>query len=181
MADTVWELDSSDGELRLRTGVTGPAAKMGHRLTIAMTWRATVQWAGDEPASVQLTVDVGSLAVLGGQGGVAGLSGPEKALARSNALKILDAKRFPHIVFRTESVERADFGYRLTGRLEIHGKVRDRVVELRVEEMGDRWRMSCQETVRHSDFGLKPYSMMMGAMKVADEVTVSFTAERKRG
>jgi hypothetical protein len=29
--------------------------------------------------------------------------------------------------------------------------------------------------VRHSDFGVRRYSMLMGAMQVADEVTVSFT------
>ncbi|PRC56354.1 S-adenosyl-L-methionine-dependent methyltransferase, partial [Mycobacterium sp. ITM-2017-0098] len=44
MADTVWELGSSDGQLLLKTGVSGPAAKMGHRLTIAVDWHATVEW-----------------------------------------------------------------------------------------------------------------------------------------
>lgn len=181
MTDTVWTLDSSDGALTVTTGVTGPAATMGHRLTIAMTWQATVRWAGDKPASVELSVDVGSLEVQHGEGGVTGLSGPEKLLARSNALKILDAKRFPHIVFRSDRIAGTDSGYRLTGTLEIHGKARGCVVDLRVEEVGDRWRMWCRQSVRHSEFGLKPYSMMMGAMKVADDVTVSFTAERVRG
>ena len=45
-----WSLHAPDGELLLRTGVAGRAARMGHRLTIAMTrWQATVTWDGDEP------------------------------------------------------------------------------------------------------------------------------------
>ena len=64
-----WTLDSSQGELLLTTGVTGPAAAMGHRLTIAMTaWQATVSWSGEEPSAVELTVDVDSLEVLRGDG-----------------------------------------------------------------------------------------------------------------
>lgn len=175
---TVWELSSSDGQLLVKTGVAGPAAKMGHRLTIAMTsWNVTVRWDDDEPVEADLTIDVDSLKVLGGEGGVKGLSGPEKTLAQSNALKSLGAKRFPHIRFRTEEIAKVDDGYRLTGTLEIHGTTRERVVDLRVDDLGDTWRMSCDAEVRQSEFGVKPYSMMMGAMKVADEVTVSFSAE----
>ncbi|PRC52647.1 S-adenosyl-L-methionine-dependent methyltransferase, partial [Mycobacterium sp. ITM-2017-0098] len=84
-----------------------------------MDWHATVEWASGEPAAVELTVDVGSLAVQRGDGGVTGLSGPGKALARSNALKSLDGKRFPHIRFRSESVTATDVGFRLDGTLEI--------------------------------------------------------------
>ncbi|PRC43577.1 S-adenosyl-L-methionine-dependent methyltransferase, partial [Mycobacterium sp. ITM-2017-0098] len=103
-----------------------------------------------------------------------------KALARSNALKSLDGKRFPHIRFRSESVTATDVGFRLDGTLEIHGTARDRVIDLHVEETADGWRMSCDAEVSQAEFGVKPYSMMMGAMKVADAVTVSFTAERAK-
>lgn len=181
MTATVWNLDASDGELLVQTGVTGRAAKMGHRLTITMnSWQAAVRWAGDDPVDVDLTVEVSSLQVLRGVGGVKGLSGPEKALARSNALGILDADRFPQIRFRSDDIVKADGGYRITGKLEIHGVARDHAVDLRVDDVGDRWRMSCEAEVRHSEFGLKPYSMLLGSMKVTDEVTVSFTAERAK-
>lgn len=178
MADTAWTLDSSDGRLLLQTGVAGPAAKMGHRLTIAVEWQATVQWAGGEPVSAALIVDVGSLVVQRGDGGVTGMSGPEKALARSNALKSLDADRFPHIRFQSDSIQKIGGGYRLDGTLEIHGTTRERAIELLVEETADGWRMSCDAEVSQAEFGVKPYSLMLGAMKVADEVAVSFTAER---
>ncbi|MBB2989717.1 polyisoprenoid-binding protein YceI [Mycolicibacterium iranicum] len=180
MADTEWDMDSSDGELLVETGVEGPAAKMGHRLTLSVPWRAAVRWRSGQPVAVELIADTGALEVLRGDGGVTGLSGPEKVLARSNALKSLNAKRFPRIVFRTDDVDHVEGGYRLGGTLEIHGTVRERVVDLRVQDLGELWRMSCDAPVRQSDFGVKPYSMMLGAMRVADEVHVSFTAQRAK-
>ena len=181
---TTWTLDASDGELLVHTGVAGRAARMGHRLTIAMTrWRATVNWTSaepTEPTAAELTVDTESLQVLRGEGGVKGLSGAEKALVRSNALRSLDASRFPEIRFAADSVEKTAQGYRLTGTLQIRGKSRDHVIDLRTEDLGGSWRMSAESPVRQSDYGVKPYSLLMGSLRVADEVTVSFTAVGRR-
>ncbi|RAV06254.1 YceI family protein [Mycolicibacterium sp. GF69] len=181
MSAQTWNLDQSDGELTIHTGVEGRAAKMGHRLAIAMnTWDATVEWTGGDPTEVTLRAEVDSLEVLRGQGGVTPLTGPEKGLVRSNALKVLDAKRFGRITFETSSIEKTTGGYRLIGMLQIHGEAREQVIDVSVQDVDDVWRISCEVEVRHSDFDLKPYSMLMGAMKVADAVTVSFTAKRNR-
>jgi polyisoprenoid-binding protein YceI len=176
-----WRLSASDGELLVHTGVVGPASKMGHRLTIAMRrWEATVRWADDAPASAQLKVDVDSLEVLQGEGGLTSLSGPEKTLVRSNALRQLGAERFPEIRFDTDSIDPIEDGYRLSGALQIRGKTRPHVIDLRTEDLGAAWCLSTESVVRQSDFGVKPYSMLMGALKVADEVTVVLTAKHEK-
>ncbi|WP_082964689.1 YceI family protein [Mycobacterium sp. E796] len=173
----MWTLTASDGELLVRTGVAGRAARMGHRLTIAMTrWEATVAWASGEPVTAELTVDVDSFEVLRGEGGVKGLSGPEKAVVKSNALKSLGANRYPEIRFNAETIEKSSDGYRLTGKLHIHGQSRKHVIDLRTEDLGDRWRMTVESRVRQTDYSVKPYSLLMGSVRVDDEVTVSFTA-----
>lgn len=119
----MWTLDASDGELVLRTGVVGRAARLGHRLTIAMTrWQALVNWSGTDPVAGELVAEVDSFEVMRGEGGVKGLSEPEKALVRANALKTLNASRFPHIRFTTEAIAQTGNGYRLTGKLHIRGK-----------------------------------------------------------
>jgi polyisoprenoid-binding protein YceI len=165
--------------LLIRTGVTGPAAAVGHRLTIAMRrWQATTRWVSGRPVAAELTVEVGSLEAVRGEGGVTALSGPEKMLVRRNALGSLDARKFPRIVFFANVVEKTDDGYRLSGDLTIHGKTRPQIVELRTEDQGDRWRLFSETAIRQSDFGVKPYSQLLGALKVADDVTVSFTATR---
>ncbi|WP_156690142.1 YceI family protein [Mycobacterium sp. Marseille-P9652] len=177
-----WALDASDGELLIRTGVTGRAARMGHRLTIAMTrWHASVTWAGSEPAAAELTVEVESFDVLRGEGGVKGLTGPEKALVKSNAMKSLDASRYPEIRFTSEAIEKTDAGYRLAGALQIRGKSRDHEIDLRTEDLGASWRMTAESTVRQSEFGVKPYSLFMGSLRVADDVTISFAAVHAKG
>lgn len=181
MTDT-WTIGPSDGELTLRTGVAGRAARMGHRLTIAMRrWHATVTWDNHEPVAADLTVEVESFDVLRGEGGVKGLSGPEKGLVRVNAMKAMDASRFPTIRFVAGTVERGDGGYRLTGELAIHGQTHGHVIDLRTEDVGDSWRMSAESTVRQSDYGITPYSLLMGSVQVADEVALSFTAVHPKG
>jgi polyisoprenoid-binding protein YceI len=173
----VWTLDASDGALLIRTGVTGRAARMGHRLTIAMKrWQATVSWSGAEPVTAELAVEIDSFEVLRGEGGVKGLSGPEKALVKSNALKSLNASRYPEIRFTADAIDKTDNGYRLTGKLHIHGKSREHVIDLRTEDLGDSWRVSTESSVRQTDYGVKPYSLLMGSVRVADDVAVSFTA-----
>lgn len=180
-AETTWTLDNTDGELTVHTGVAGPAAKMGHRLTLLMaSWRITTRWTDGTPVGGDLTVDVDSLQVQRGDGGVTPLTGPEKAVARGNALKTLDAKRFPTIEFQTAAITASDDGYLLSGVLSIHGVTRPQDITLTVTDTGTARELSCTADVRQSDFGIKAFSMMLGAMKVDDNVTVSFRARHAR-
>jgi polyisoprenoid-binding protein YceI len=178
----LWTLDASDGELLIRTGVAGRAARMGHRLTIAMRrWQAAVGWAGAEPVSAELTVEVDSFEVLRGEGGVKGLSGPEKALVKSNALRSLNAGRYPEIRFTADTIDKTDEGYRLTGKLHIRGKSRKHLIDLRTEDLGQAWQMSAESSVRQTEYGVKPYSLLVGSVRVADEISVSFSAVHAKG
>jgi polyisoprenoid-binding protein YceI len=165
--------DGSTGTLHVLTGVEGVAARMGHRLTIVVeSWHASLGWEGERPSTLTLTAEVDSLSVESGEGGVTPLTAPERAVARSNALKTLSAKRFPTIRFTSTAIEATDPGYRVTGHLEIRGRRREQVVD--VEVHGSE--VSSRSQVRQSDFGVKPYSMMMGSLRVADTVTVVFAA-----
>ncbi len=179
MTSTDWTITPDDGQFLVKTGVAGRAAKMGHRLTIAADdWKAVVRWADGAPAELEVTVQVNSLQVVHGEGGVKPLSDKDKVAARSNALSVLQADRFAEIRFQSTSIDKTDDGYRVGGTLQICGKSHPQVLDLRVEQADGRWQMSCDTEVRHSDFGLKPLSMFLGSMKVTDAVTVSVTAER---
>ena len=174
----VWTLDASDGELHRSHRCDGQGRAHGppadHR-DDAVAGHGELG-AAPNPSPRSLSVDVDSFEVLRGEGGVKGLSGPEKAVVRSNALKSLNASRFPEIRFTADAIDKTDDGYRLSGTLQIRGKSREHVIDLRTEDLGDSWRMSAESTVRQSDYGIKPYSLLMGSVQVADEVTVSFTA-----
>ncbi len=173
-------LDQSDGTLILLTGVTGAAARMGHRLTIAMdSWRISVEESDGQPVSAHLTVDVDSLRVRSGEGGLTPLTGPEKAIVRANALKTLDAKRFPTIEFHAEEITAATAGYRLRGPLSIHGVTNTVDVDVDVVDVDGVRQLGTRVEVSHKAFKVKPYSMAMGAMKVADIVTIEFSAQAR--
>jgi polyisoprenoid-binding protein YceI len=139
-----------------------------------------VNWVGGKPNTAELAVEVDSLQVVCGAGGVKGLSAAEKILVRANALKSLSASHFPEICFTANSIDQANGrsgeGYRLSGTLLVRGKEREHVVDLRTEDLGNSWRLSVESKVRQSEYRIKPYSMLMGSLQVADEVTVSFAA-----
>ncbi|MBV8929431.1 MAG: YceI family protein [Mycobacteriaceae bacterium] len=100
---------------------------------------------------------------------------------RTNALNSLRAQRFPQIVFRATDVAAMGDGYRLNGTLEIAGVARGHLVNVRVDDLGRSWRMTSDAEVRQSDYRIKPHSLLMGVVKVADTVTVSFNAVRAKG
>jgi polyisoprenoid-binding protein YceI len=169
----VWTFDGGSGSLQVLTGVDGTAARMGHRLTIGVpTWQAELTWEGDQPSALTLTADVAALVVESGEGGMTPLTAPERLVARSNALKTLSTKQFPRVTFESRAIDPTDTGYRLTGTLEIHGVRRDHTVDVAVVDE----QISARTEVRQSDFDIKPFSMMMGGLRVADAVTVVFSA-----
>ncbi len=183
VSDRIGSLDASDGELLVRTGVTGRAAKMGHRLTLLMnSWDATVRWTDGQPVAAHLTVDVDGLAGVTWRGWV---DGPFRAGEVTGAVarpEIAGRRAVSdESAFRPTTSTQTDDGYRLRGTLDIHGTSRACAVDLRVEDLGETWRMSGEADVRQTEFGVKPYSMLMGAMKVVDIVTVAFTAVRNDG
>ncbi len=107
---------------------------------------------------------------------VSPLGGPEKGIARNNALKALDAKKFPQIRFASDDIAKTDTGYRMTGTVEIHGTTRPQVVDLKVDQVGQTWNLSTSVQLTQTDFGVKLISLFMGSMKVADELTIDFHA-----
>lgn len=174
---STWSLGPENGELTVRTWVAGRAARMGHRLTLVLeSWSGTVRWEGDSPVEVTLTADLDSLRVADGEGGVTPLTGAEKGVARGNALKTLDSKTYPTVEFRSASVSPTEAGFRLHGPVSIHGVSKQVDVEVRVDHTGDTPRITSEVTVAQTDFGIRPFSMMMGAMKVADDVVVALSA-----
>lgn len=171
-----WRLDERDGDLIVRTDVEGPAARLGHRVTIAMTrWRVEVSETDGSPRAVRLEVAVSSLQVRCGEGGLRRQSAVERAMVRRSALKALDAKGHPTIEYVAENVSRVAGGYEVEGELTIHGVTRPFGLHVEVDDPVDYRTLA---TVRQTDFGLQPVSLFAGALLVADEVSVEFSAAR---
>jgi polyisoprenoid-binding protein YceI len=164
-------LGPDNATLRVKTGRRGAAAKAGHDLVIDVTsWKATLE-VGDDPGQIglELDADARSLRVLEGTGGVQEL-GDEDKVEVNRTINDEVLKGQP-IEFRSTEVDASDGGRRLrvTGTLKMAGNANPVEFELGV---GSEGQIAGGATLKQTDWGIKPYSGLFGALKVADEVEV---------
>lgn len=166
-------LGTSQGRVTLRTSRDGLVAQAGHDLTIdAARWSGEIVIGEDEvPASLEVKVDLNALVVRDGTGGIKPLTDRDKREITVTARKVLSADRYPDAVFTATSFEpgRSGADGTISGTLELAG--RSRPQRLQVSQNGPG-RYRATTTVRQTDFGIKPYSAFLGALKVADAVEV---------
>jgi polyisoprenoid-binding protein YceI len=163
-----YKLGPDNATLRVKTGRHGAAAKAGHDLVIEVTsWEATLD-VGEDPSasSLELSADPTSLHVREGVGGMQALGDDDKADIRKTIDK--DVLKQKDITFQSSSVSESDGGLAVSGDLTMGGK--SKPVEFVVT--GDDGSIAGSATVKQSDWGIKPYSALFGALKVNDEVTV---------
>jgi polyisoprenoid-binding protein YceI len=155
-------LGPGDGSILVRTYREGVAAKVGHDLVLEVTrWEASF-----DPQQVQFTADPRSLEIREANRGVKPLSDRDRAEIRRNLdEKVLGGEP---IRFRSTGVERAGDELVVTGELSLAGTTRPITVRL---DAGDD-RVRGPVTLRQTDWGIKPYRGLMGALKVRDDVEV---------
>jgi hypothetical protein len=154
------------GDLIIRTYREGFAAKAGHDLTIAVrTWSADI----DPPeGGVTATVDLSSLEIRDGTGGALPLTDRDRREIVTTARRILtnDATA----TFRAAKVAVGT----VEGTATLHRI--ERPVRIEVTEVGpDRYKATA--TVRQSEFGVKPYTAFLGALKLRDAVEIEINID----
>ena len=145
------------------------ARKAGHDLIIDVDqWEATAEVGQDGTLSaVQLNADPRSLRVREGLHGVKPLTDKDRADIR----KTIDEKilRGQPITFRSTAVEPGNGGLTVRGELELAGTTRPARFELNAAADG---RVSGVLPVTQSEWEIKPYRGLMGALKVRDTIEV---------
>ena len=165
-------MDPDNATLSVLTGRTGAAAKAGHDLVILVTsWEATLVL-GEDPAqaTIELSADATSLRVQEGSGGM-------KALGENDKTSIQkaiddDVLKRKDITFRSTEVHGAAGEDRLSvqGELTLMGKAQPVTFDLDIADDGT---IAGTAVVTQTAWGMKPYSTMLGALKVADDVRVA--------
>jgi polyisoprenoid-binding protein YceI len=164
-----YDLGPDDGTLAVRTGRTGTVAKAGHDLLIHVTdWRGTLV-VGEEP-SVTLDADATSLKVREGTGGMMALDDGDLA----NIEQTIDDEvlKRQDVSFRSTRAEETADGLSVTGDLTLRGTTRPIAFDLDLRD----GRVRGTAVVKQTDWGMKPYTALFGALKVADEVRVEIDA-----
>lgn len=154
------------GRLLVQTSREGLAAHAGHDLTIELTrWSGRLRLGADAAATeLAVTVDMGSMRITGATGGLTPLSEREKGEILRNARKILSVARHPEATFVADKTD----DDAVTGTLTLLGRPHEFRLAYRVE--GEHYRAS--GVVRQADHGIKPFSALFGALKLADAVRV---------
>jgi polyisoprenoid-binding protein YceI len=171
-----YRLGPDNGTLSVRTSRTGAAAKAGHDLLIHVTaWDATLE-VGEEPAQTTLALDADatSLRVREGTGGMQALGDDDKANIQQTIDD--DVLKRNDISFRSTEVQAAGDGNWISvrGELTLMGKARPIAFDLAADDDG---KLTGSAVVKQTEWGIKPYSALFGALKVADEVEVAIDAQ----
>lgn len=172
-----YRFGSDGGWLRLRTERTGLGRRAGHDLLLEATrWSGTAAiGAGDQiPAgAVTAEIEVASLVVREGSGGIKPLTDHdrEEIVHQLCSGKLLDAHRHPTATFTSTGFTGSAEGFELTGELTVAGTTETVTVSGAV---GTDDRIRGTATVRQTRWGIKPYSAFLGALKLADDVAISF-------
>ena len=166
------QLGPDRGRSLLRTFRDGLAAQAGHDLTVEAT-----RWSGDlrvnddlSPASLEVQIDLGALVVRDGTGGVKPLTDRDRREIAVTTRKVLGAGQHPEAVFTADSFRpEGDGGGEISGTFTLRG--RERPLRLQVKQAG-AGRYHAETQILQSDYGIKPYTAFLGALRVRDAVDV---------
>jgi polyisoprenoid-binding protein YceI len=166
-------LGPENATLVVKTYREGVAAKAGHDLVIEVTrWEADVDVAA---GTIELTADPRSLEVREGVRGVKPLTDRDRGEIRKNIDdKVLHGQP---IAFRS-SVVRPGGPLHVEGQLTLAGTTCPLAADLDMDADG---RVSGTISLTQSDWGIKPYRGLMGALKVRDAVDVVIDARLPAG
>lgn len=161
--------DQSSAECRVFTYKEGLLSAVAHDLEIDVT-KFSIE-VSDDGAEVQATFDARSLrvldAVVSGRRAPGTLSDRDKRKIESNIVSdVLQAKRHPEVRFTSNEVSETA----VSGRLELHGRSR----EIWLRRQGD----TVTFRLHQPDFGIKPYTAMLGMLKIKPEIEVRLTLKR---
>lgn len=151
----------------------GLLSAVAHDLKIRVT-RFSIR-VDEETNAIDATFDPASLRVVGAMKSGADAPG---ALSDSDRRKIeehivddvLQAKKHPEIRFVSTSVEEDEAtGYRVRGQLTLHGRTREITFVSRTDGEGQ----VAEVKIHQPDFGIQPFSAMLGTLKIKPDVTVT--------
>jgi len=165
------KFDGSTAQCLVYSFKDGLLSKIAHDLKHRAT-RFSIQ-VDDQFSAVQASIDAASLQVecvmKEGVETANGISDSDKRKIEAQIVDdVLEAKQHPTIDFRSTSIQPVPEGYRIEGVVRMHGTERP-IVSIARRENGH---YSADLTLHQPDFGIKPFSAMLGTLKIKPDVVV---------
>jgi hypothetical protein len=154
--------DASAVDCRVLVFREGLLTSFGHDVTLKVT-SLTLDVGDDD--GVTADFDPGSLKVVND------ISASDRKDIEKNLEKVLEPRKHSKIQFQSVSVVRDGDRARIEGDLTLHGVTNPISVEARDD--GARW--NAKIILDQRKFGIKPFSAMLGALKVKPEVEVNIS------
>lgn len=182
---TLYRIDRGASQLRIRVYRGGPLAAAGHNhvmVTSDIHGRIYVHHELSK-SGFRLTIPVRSLRVdpeaareQEGKGFESRPDRQDRAGTRRHMLgkKVLDASEYPDITLRSIAITGPPWYPRITVRITLHGTSRDYVVPTAVVHSGRRLIATGGLDVKQTDFGITPYSVLAGGLRVKNRIDIAF-------
>jgi polyisoprenoid-binding protein YceI len=120
-----------------------------------------------------VVADLTSLQVVTGAGGLKPLTDKDRKTILSNAAETLGTRAHPELVLVCSGPHRTEARTTLTGDLTLAGVTKPQDLEVMVTGRT----VLVRGELKQSDFGIKPYSGLLGALKVRDMVEIQAEME----
>lgn len=170
-------LGPGDGTVLVRTGREGPAARVGHDVTLRATrWSATVTVVPDDLArsEVRAEIDASSFEVVEATGGAMPLTDSQRREVEQNTRdRVLQASAHPTITFSSTEVRGDDSRAVVVGDVSMRRRSREVVLDVRARRRGEEVIVTAFTELAQTDFGIKPYTAMLGTLRVTDVVAIT--------
>lgn len=183
------EAAPADGGLHVRVHKRGLFSAFAHDHDFEVTrWQGSLERQGGAPTRATLTVTAAADSLRDRERGLSD-GDREKVEAQTAGPAVLDAARFPEIVYRAEDVpapepaaaDAAPLQGTIHGALTLHGATRPVDAQFEARREGEGWRVQGRARLRQSDFGIRPFTGAGGTVGVKDEVEVTLALVLRPG
>jgi polyisoprenoid-binding protein YceI len=161
--------DATSASCHILTFKEGMLSALAHDLEIAVS-RFAITVTDD--LAIDARFDARSLTVAhamkDGRASDALGDGDKRKIEKTIASDVLDTGRYPEIAFVAPAPTVTDGRYAYRGQLTLHGKTR--AVDVRSQVSGAD--QTVEVVLHQPDFGIKPYSAMMGTLKIKPDIRV---------
>lgn len=182
---TLYRIAAEQSSLHVLVYRGGTLANLGHNHVLSCSAVSGYVWRHAEPARSgfdlmvpvdQLIVDDDEARRAEGADFPLNLSEQAKQGTGRNLLgaDVLDAVRFPRIRINSAAIAGPADRPQVTAAITLKNVTRNIALPVELQQVDEALRVRGEFVLRQSDFGIKPYSVALGALQVQDEVKIKF-------
>jgi polyisoprenoid-binding protein YceI len=181
----LYRLSSADSSLHILVYRGGTLASLGHNHVMSSKSVAGFVWLHSnlQASGFDLAMPVNDLIVddnaarqAEGADFPPNVPDDAKAGTQRNMLSeaVLDGAHYPRVTLRSISVSGSKDNPVIRASIAVKGQAREVSVPVKLSEQGRQLKVSGEFEIKQSDFGIKPFSVALGALQVQDTLRVKF-------